>query len=64
MIKNISIPLNEMDKDANYFSVLDPEDKLFNKNPKIKNKPFKVRALFLDLERWPFRKITMPKSIF
>ena len=52
-----------MDKDAYYFSVLELKDKTFDKDAKVTEEPVEVRALFLDSERQPFRKITMPKSI-
>ena len=57
------MPLHEMGKDANYFSVLDLKDKISDKDAKITEDPVEVRKLFLDSERQPIRKITMPKSI-
>ena len=57
------MPLHEMGRDAYYFSVLDLKDKISDKDAKNTEKPVEIRALFLDSERQPFRKITMPKSI-
>ena len=57
------MPLHEMGKDANYFSVLDLKDKFSDKHAKITEEPVEVRAIFLGSERPPFRKINMPKSI-
>ena len=57
------MPLHEMGKDAYYFSVLELIDKVSDKDAKITEEPVEVRALFLDSERQPFRKINMPKSI-
>ena len=57
------MPLHEMGNDAYYFLVLDLKDKISDKDAKITEDPVEVRELFLDSERQPFRKITMPKSI-
>ena len=57
------MPLDEMDKDTYYFSVLDLKDKIYDKKARITEEPVEVRALFLDSDRQPFRKITMPNSI-
>ena len=57
------MPLHKMGRDAYYFSVLDLRDKISDKVAKITEEPVEVKALFLDSERPPFRKITMPKSI-
>ena len=48
--QNISMPLKDMGKEA-------------YQDAKVKEEPVGVRALFLDSERWIFRKITMPKLI-
>ena len=58
-----SVPLNEMGKDAYYFSVLDLRDEIFINDAKIKEEVVELRRQFLGSECRPFRKITMPKSI-
>ena len=55
--------LNEMGKDAYYFSVVDLKDKFFVNDAEIKEEFVGLRALFLDLKNWAFREITIPKSI-
>ena len=57
-----SLPVNEMGKYAYYYSVLDPKDESLINNAKIKE-DVEVRTQFLGPKCWPFRKITMPKSI-
>ena len=61
--KKISEPLNQIDKDAYYFSALNLEDEMFINKARIKEKVVAVRTQFLDLNFWLFRRITMPKSI-
>ena len=61
--KKNSMPLNEMDKDAYYFSVHDLKDEVFINDAKIKGEIVGMRTQFLDSKCRPFRKITMPKSI-
>ena len=58
-----SVPLNEMGKDAYYFSVLALKDEILINDATIKGEVVEVRTQFLGSKCWPFRKITMPKSI-
>ena len=57
-----SLPVNEMGIFPYYYSVLDLKDESLINNAKIKE-DVEVRTQFLGSKRWPFRKITMPKSI-
>ena len=61
--KRSSMSLNEMGKDAYYFSVVDLKDKFFVNDAEIKEEFVGSRALFLDLKNWAFREITIPNSI-
>ena len=62
--KRSTMSLNEMGKDAYYFSVVDLKDKFFVNDAEIKEEFVGLRALFfLDLKNWAFREITIPKSI-
>ena len=61
--KKNSMPLNEMDKDAYYFSVHDLKDEGFINEAKINGEIVGIRTQFLASKCRPFRKITMPKSI-
>ena len=61
--KRSSMSLNEMGKDAYYFSVVDLKNKFFVNDAENKEKFFGLRALFLDSKNWAFREFTMPKSI-
>ena len=63
VVQRNSLPLNEMGKDAYYFSVLDLKDEILINEAKINEEVIEIRTQFLDLMRRPFRKITMPKSI-
>ena len=56
-------PLNQMGKDAYYFSALDLEDEIFVNDAKIKEEVVEARTQFSDLKCWLFRRITMPKPI-
>ena len=62
--KRSSMSLNEMGKDAYYFSVVDLKDKFFVNDAEIKEEIFELRALFLDSKDWAFGEVTMPKSIY
>tara|TARA_S200000501_G_C20184428_1_gene465860 strand:- start:259 stop:474 length:216 start_codon:yes stop_codon:yes gene_type:complete len=55
--------LNEIGKDAYYFSVIDLKDIFFINGAKIKEESDALRALFLDSKNCALRKVTMPKSI-
>ena len=61
--KKNSVPLNEMDKDAYYFSVLDLKDEIFINKAKIKEEVAEVITQFLGSKCRLLRKIAMPKSI-
>ena len=61
--KKNSLPLDEMGKYAYYFSVLDLKDEVFINDAKIKGEIVGIRTQFLHSKCWPFRKITMLKSI-
>ena len=61
--KRSSMSLNEMGKDAYYFSVVDLEGNFFVSDADNKEEFFGLRALFLDSKNWAFREVTMPKSI-
>jgi hypothetical protein len=58
-----SAPLNEVGKEAYYFFALGLKDKIFINVSKIRKEVVEVRTLFLNSKCWPFKKITMPKSI-
>ena len=62
VVQRNSMPVNEMGKYAYYYSVLDLKDESLINNAKIKE-DVEVRTQFLGSKCWPFRKITMPKSI-
>ena len=62
VVQRNSLPVNEMGKCAYYYSVLDLKDESLINNAKIKE-DVEVRTQFLGSKCWPFRKITMPKSI-
>ena len=58
-----SFPVNEMDKYADYYSVLDLKDESLINDARIKEEVVEVRIQFLSSKCRPFKKITMPKSI-
>ena len=62
--KKNTMSLNEMGKDAYYFSVVDLKDKFFVNDAEVKEEFFELRALFLDSKDWAFGEVTMPKSIY
>ena len=55
--------LNEMGKDAYYFSVVDLKDRCFVNDAEVKEDFVGLRALFLDAKNWAFTEVTMPNSI-
>ena len=62
VVQRNSLPVNEMGIFPYYYSVLDLKDESLINNAKIKE-DVEVRTQFLGSKCWPFRKITMPKSI-
>ena len=63
VVQRSSLPVNEMGKYADYYSVLDLKDESLFNNAKIKEEVVEVRTQFLGSKCRPFRKITVPKSI-
>ena len=62
VVQRNSLSVNEMGIFPYYYSVLDLKDESLINNAKIKE-DVEVRTQFLGSKCWPFRKITMPKSI-